>query len=180
MKRRGFLKLLATTLAAAGVSAVTITNVFDEPKADKMKVGEAIRRIVKRFETAKTQKERMKIAYDALCVISEAHQDHSLVWAGGAVLYYAQLNGDVNALIKVAAENKNNPRTKAFLDGLRTVLGPDHANPGRAVLYQYETAMACREMGGVLNPISEWTLRELEKHHPEVYAEHMKEHAAAA
>jgi len=179
MKRRGFLKLLATTLAAAGVSVVTITNVFDEPKADKMEVGEAIRRVVKRFDTAKTVEERRKIAYDALCIISEAHRDHSLVWAGGAILYYAQLNGDVNSLIKVATENKKTPGIKDFLDGLRSVLGPGHGNAARSVLYRYETAMACREMGGVLNPISPWTLKELEKHHPEVYARHLQGQLAA-
>jgi hypothetical protein len=177
MKRRNFLKLLAASLAAAGVSAVTITNVFAEPKADKMAVGEAIRRLVKRYDAATTTEQREKIMLDALRVMSEAHRDHGLVWACGAVLYIVELTNCVNDLIHVTTRNKNEPRVKEFLAGLRTSLAPD-ADPSIRPLLMYKAEMARREMGGKGDPINHYTLKGLEEHHPKVYAQHLKEHGA--
>jgi len=180
MKRRGFLKLLAATLASAGVSAVTIGNVFaKEPKADKLEVGEAIRRLVKRYNAATTKEQKQKIMLDALHVMSEAHRDHGLVWACGAVLYISELASNcVNDLIKVATQNKQTPGIKEFLGGLRTSLAHD-ADPSVRPLLLYKAEVARREMGGKEVQISPWDLTALKKYHPEVYAQHVKEHGVA-
>ena len=178
MRRRGFLKLLAASLAAAGVSAVTITNVFDnEPKADKMEVGEAIRRLVKRYNAAKTKEQKQKIMLDALHVVSEAHRDHGISWACGAILYIAELASHcVNDLIRVATQNKQTPVIKDFLDNLRTSLAPGgDVDPSIRPLLMYKAEMARREMGGK-GERRHWNMEELGKHHPEVHAQHLKEH----
>jgi hypothetical protein len=175
MNRRDFLRLLAIALGSAGVTASTIGSVFaNEPKADKMSVAEAIRRLAERFNAAK--KGRSAIALDALKVMSEAHRDYTLAWAGGAVTYFCRLckgDGLLN-LVRNARDHREDPLIRPFLEALKTTLLT--GNRGAASLFIHEANMAYCEMAG--KPVSDAYnelkhsryLHDLLQYHPDIYA----------
>jgi len=181
MDRRTFLKLLAASLASAGVTGLTIAEAFaGTDRADKMSVAVAIRRLAKRYGKANGP-DRERIAYLALRVMAEAHRDYSLAWAGGAVTYFCHLtredgNSALYTLARNARVHRDNPNIAPFLGGLRdTLLGGPKAE-GDAALLMHESYMAFCEMGEF--PISVVRermmhgryLQALIKHHPAVYA----------
>ena len=87
----------------------------------------------------------------------------------GYIVVHMLINDDTWFVVR------ETPGIGDFLAGLKANLSPG-SDSTNAVLFRYETHMACMEMGGHSTPVGDWTLRELEKHQPEVYARHLRKH----
>lgn len=179
MNRRDFLRLLMASLAGAGVTQSTIGRAFAGlARADKMSVGKAIERLAKRYEEAKTGVERTEIATAALLVMSEAHRDFTLAWAGGAVTYWCSLLshlprcGGITSIARAARDNRRDPSIGPFLTALRDhLLGGDVA---KSTLLIHESYMAWCKMSGrpvttAHKKMTAHSLGVLLEHHPEIY-----------
>lgn len=114
MKRRDFLKLLASTsLGAFGVPTFAVRNVFGDESATKMKLKDACDSLL---DKPREFVYLLGAAYD--------QNTPDLRLSCAAVTYFAHVGGDVNALIKQATELKNEPGVAPFLTALRQALCP--------------------------------------------------------
>jgi hypothetical protein len=154
INRRGFLKLFGMGLAAAGVSASTISVTFPAEEArgeepDKMAVAEALRKVVNR------QKETGKIdgpALSALRILAEAHRDFSFVWAAAGVTLYAHLGGSMSGLCRTMRANCKDTLIGNFLSRVKRELFDKYKNASdeeTRCRTQLEIAVAYGEMAGL-------------------------------
>ena len=151
INRRTFLKLFGMSLATAGVTMSTIAAVFPQEqergeRPDRMAVAEAIRKLVARQKAA-VAKLKQECAADAIRIMSEAHRDFSLAWAGGAITLYCEIGGSLVAIVKAARHLRDEPTVSPFLNALKATLLNGTEAEGQQL--QLDAFMAYAEMEGL-------------------------------